>query len=70
MSPIVIQANQMPPGSPYESMGGRTKWIYFYWCSRALGLTEFLFIICGWWFVFGREQKPTSLEEGYRMISS
>ena len=57
-------------GSPYESKDGRTKWVYFYWLIGAFGLTEFLFITCGWWFVFGREQKHTSLEEGYKMISS
>lgn len=54
----------------YKSSNGRTKWFYFYWFIGAFGLTEFLFIASGWWFIFRRDKKPTSLEEGYKMISS
>ncbi|XP_010920772.1 putative receptor protein kinase ZmPK1 [Elaeis guineensis] len=54
----------------YASSRGKTRWVYFYGFISAFGAIEILFVISGWWFIFRRERKPTSLEEGYRLISS
>ncbi|XP_073107674.1 putative receptor protein kinase ZmPK1 [Elaeis guineensis] len=54
----------------YASSSGKTRWAYFYGFISAFGAIEILFIVSGWWFTFRKEQKPTSLEEGCRLISS
>nr|XP_010920495.1 putative receptor protein kinase ZmPK1 [Elaeis guineensis] len=56
--------------SMYGSRRGKTRWVYFYGFISAFGAIEILFVVSGWWFIFRRERKPTSLEEGYRLISS
>lgn len=62
--------NKTGSSETYGSKHGRTKWGYFYWIILAVGLTECLFIVPGWWFLFRRDRMPTSLEEGYRMLFS
>nr|XP_029117601.1 putative receptor protein kinase ZmPK1 [Elaeis guineensis] len=54
----------------YASSSGKARWAYFYGFISAFGAIEILFIVSGWWFTFRMEQKPTSLEEGCRLISS
>nr|XP_010921667.1 putative receptor protein kinase ZmPK1 [Elaeis guineensis] len=56
--------------SMYGSGRGKTRWVYFYGFISAFGAIEILFVVSGWWFIFRRERKPTSLEKGYRLISS
>ncbi|KAG1339254.1 putative receptor protein kinase ZmPK1 [Cocos nucifera] len=61
-----------------ENSSGKTRWAYFYGFISAFGAIESQQdrrMDCnpgssGWWFIFRRERKPTSLEEGYRSISS
>ncbi|XP_064977317.1 putative receptor protein kinase ZmPK1 [Musa acuminata AAA Group] len=50
--------------------GGKTKWEYFYGFVSAFFAVEALFIASGWWFIFRREKKPSSTDEGYQAISS
>ncbi|CAD5163029.1 unnamed protein product [Musa acuminata subsp. malaccensis] len=50
--------------------GGKTKWEYFYGFVMAFFAVEALFIASGWWFIFRREKKPSSTDEGYQAISS
>ncbi|XP_073009175.1 putative receptor protein kinase ZmPK1 [Typha latifolia] len=54
----------------YKRKSGRTTWVYLYLFVSAFGLIEVLFVASGWWFIFRREEKPTLLEEGYKVISS
>ncbi|KAK9193368.1 hypothetical protein WN944_004065 [Citrus x changshan-huyou] len=59
-------------GSPsmYYRNTKRVKWSYFYWFALAIGAIEVLFILSGWWLLFRRQGIPSSLEDGYRALSS
>ncbi|XP_073008441.1 putative receptor protein kinase ZmPK1 isoform X1 [Typha latifolia] len=59
-----------PGSSQIFKSSSWTKWAYFYGFISAFGLIEIFFVASGWWFTFRRQEKPTLLEEGYRMISS
>ncbi|KAM0953477.1 putative protein kinase RLK-Pelle-SD-2b family [Dioscorea sansibarensis] len=52
-----------------EIKSSRTKWTYFYWFISAFGLIEIFFIVFGWWFASKKGTKPTSIEEGYKLIA-
>ncbi|WOL12024.1 receptor protein kinase ZmPK1 [Canna indica] len=70
--PLICDDTKVEQTTPefYQKTGGKTKWEYFYGFVSALFVIEALFIACGWWFIFRREQMPTATEEGYKMISS
>ncbi|XP_010920496.3 putative receptor protein kinase ZmPK1 [Elaeis guineensis] len=54
----------------YANSSRKTRWVYFYWFVSAFGAIEIMFFVSGWWCMFRWEQKPTSLEEGCREVSS
>ncbi|KAI3474141.1 hypothetical protein Pfo_028929 [Paulownia fortunei] len=59
-------------GSPsmYDFNSRRVKWVYIYSFAAALGAIEMMFILLGWWFLFRKHGVPSSVEAGYRMITS
>ncbi|KAF8402986.1 hypothetical protein HHK36_011080 [Tetracentron sinense] len=59
-------------GSPGMYAKGKetTKLIYLYWFASAIGAIEVFFVASGWWFLFRRHGVQTSMEDGYRAISS
>ncbi|KAJ4704580.1 Receptor protein kinase [Melia azedarach] len=59
-------------GSPsmYHTAGKRMKWTYLYWFALAIGAFEAIFILSGWWLLFRKQGLPSSVEDGYRAISS
>ncbi|KAI3474418.1 hypothetical protein Pfo_029279, partial [Paulownia fortunei] len=59
-------------GSPsmYDFNSRRVRWVYIYSFAAALGAIEMMFILLGWWFLFRKHGVPSSVEAGYRMITS
>ncbi|KAL3569631.1 hypothetical protein D5086_029521 [Populus alba] len=57
-------------GSPsmYNFNTKRTRWVYFYSFASAIGLVEILFVVSGWWFLFGKRGSPNLAEDGYNLI--
>ncbi|KAL8528932.1 hypothetical protein ACS0TY_006414 [Phlomoides rotata] len=59
-------------GSPsmYDLSNKRARWVEIYSFAAALGATQLMFILIGWWFLWRKNGVPASVEAGYRMISS
>ncbi|KAF6161114.1 hypothetical protein GIB67_007755 [Kingdonia uniflora] len=61
---------QLVSSDIYVSDGRRTKWEYLYSFVIAIGVIEIFFVTVGWWFLFRKHDVPTSMEDGYRVISN
>ncbi|XP_023734596.1 putative receptor protein kinase ZmPK1 [Lactuca sativa] len=59
-------------GSPsmYEPSETKVKWVYLYSFAIAIGVAEAFVMLLGWWLFYRKNALLTSLEEGYRMVSS
>ncbi|GFQ07558.1 putative receptor protein kinase zmpk1 [Phtheirospermum japonicum] len=57
-------------GSGYDFNSKEVRWVYIYSFVAALGAIEAMFVLLGWWFLFKKHGVPSSVEAGYRMISS
>ncbi|KAK3040492.1 hypothetical protein RJ639_028777 [Escallonia herrerae] len=59
-------------GSPtmYDTVIKRVRWVYLYSFALAIGVIEAFVIVSGWWFLFRKHGVPSTVEDGYRMISS
>ncbi|WOL04687.1 receptor protein kinase ZmPK1 [Canna indica] len=72
VKPLVCNGTEVETISslPYRKIRRNTKWEYLYGFVSTIFAIEALFIACGWWFIFRRNQMPTATEEGYMAISS
>ncbi|KAL3640672.1 hypothetical protein CASFOL_015640 [Castilleja foliolosa] len=61
---------QVGLSSMYDFNSKEVKWVYIYSFVAALGAIEAMFVLLGWWFLFRKYGVPSSVEAGYRMISS
>ncbi|XP_074300876.1 putative receptor protein kinase ZmPK1 [Silene latifolia] len=57
------------PGS-YDVSNQRFKWVYPYSFVLAIGILEVIVFVSGWWFLFRKHGTSSSMEDGYRAISS
>ncbi|KAL8528933.1 hypothetical protein ACS0TY_006415 [Phlomoides rotata] len=59
-------------GSPsmYDLSNKRVRWMEIYSFAAALGATQLMFILIGWWFLWRKNGVPASVKAGYRMILS
>ncbi|XP_074271355.1 putative receptor protein kinase ZmPK1 isoform X1 [Silene latifolia] len=57
------------PGS-YDVSNQRIKWVYPYSFVLAIGILEVVVFVAGWWFLFRKHGTSSSMEDGYRAISS
>ncbi|XP_039068017.1 putative receptor protein kinase ZmPK1 [Hibiscus syriacus] len=51
-----------------ETRGKSARWVYLYSFAAVVGAIEMLFIGLCWWFLF-RHGIPSTMEEGYRLLS-
>lgn len=55
----------------YRISSTKFKWTYYlFWFVGAFFVIEVLFITFGCWFILTKGRVPTSVEEGYKMVSS
>lgn len=54
----------------YDLTNQRFKWVYMYSFALAIGAIEVIIALASWWFLFRKHGISTSMEDGYRAISS
>ncbi|KAL9247129.1 hypothetical protein vseg_020594 [Gypsophila vaccaria] len=54
----------------YDVTNQRIKWVYPYSFVLAIGILEVVVFVAGWWFLFRKHGTSSSMEDGYRAISS
>ncbi|XP_010037786.2 putative receptor protein kinase ZmPK1 [Eucalyptus grandis] len=54
----------------YDTIGKRVRWTYLYWFASAIGAVEVLIFFSGWWILFRKHEVQSTLEDGYRAITS
>ncbi|XP_039159998.1 putative receptor protein kinase ZmPK1 [Eucalyptus grandis] len=54
----------------YDTISKRVRWAYLYWFASAIGAVEILIFFSGWWILFRKGDVQSTLEDGYRAITS
>ncbi|KAE8666207.1 putative S-locus lectin protein kinase family protein [Hibiscus syriacus] len=53
-----------------ETRGKCARWVYLYSFAAVIGAIEMLFIGLCWWLLFRKDGIPSTMEEGYRLLSN